>query len=81
MTQLNKKTQPERIEFGININITEAIKKADAMSDNGGSNMTVVRTKDHAICIYNNYKMMVAQNEIIEQVYSTDNGFIYQPAA
>ena len=51
------------------------------MSDNGGSDMTVVRTKDLAICVYNDFKMTVAQDEIIEQIYSTDHGFIYQPAA
>jgi len=82
MTQLsNERIQLARVEFGIDIKITEAIKKADSMSDNGASNMTVIRTKEFAICIYNDYKMTVAQDEIIEQIYSTDNGFIYQPAA
>lgn len=82
MTQLsNERLQLARVQFGIDIKLTEAIKKADIMSDNGGSNMTVVRTKDYSICIYNEYKMKIAQDEIIEQIYSTDNGFIYQPAA
>lgn len=81
MTQLsNERLQFARVEFGIDIKLTEAIKKADTMSDNGGSNMTVVRTKDFSICIYNDYKMKVAQDEIVELIYSTDNGFIYQPA-
>ena len=82
MSQLsNERIQQARVEFGVDIKLTEAIKKADAMSDNGASNMTVVRTKDYAISIYNDYKMTVAQDEIIEQIYSTDNGFIYQTAA
>ena len=82
MTQLsNDRIQLARVEFGIDIKITEAIKKADSMSDNGASNMTVVRTKNFAISIYNDFKMAVAQDEIIEQIYSTDNGFNYQPAA
>lgn len=82
MTQSsNERIQLARVEFGVDIKITEAIKKADAMSENGASNMTVVRTKDFAICIYNDYKMTVAQDEIIEQIYSTDHGFNYQPAA
>lgn len=82
MKQLsNERIQQARVEFGVDIKLTEAIKKADAMSDNGASNMTVVRTKDYAISIYNDYKMTVAQDEIIEQIYSTDNGFIYQTAA
>jgi len=82
MTQSsNERIQLARVEFGVDIKITEAIKKADAMSENGASNMTVVRTKDFAICIYNDYKMTVAQDEIIEQIYSTDHGFNYQPEA
>jgi len=82
MTQLsNERLQQARVEFGVDIKLTEAIKKADAMSDNGASNMTVVRTKDFAISIYNDYKLTVAQDEIIEQIYSTDHGFNYQPAA
>jgi len=82
MTQSsNERIQLARVEFGVDIKITEAIKKADAMSENGASNMTVVRTKDFAICIYNDYKMTVAQDEIIEKIYSTDHGFNYQPAA
>ena len=82
MTQLhNEQLQLARVEFGVDIKLTEAIKKADIMSENGGSNMTVVRTKDFSICIYNDYKMKVAQDEIIEQIYSTDTGFNYQPAA
>jgi len=82
MTQLsNERIQLARVQFGVDIKLVEAIKKADAMSLNGGSNMTVVRTKEFAICIYNDFKMKVAQDEIIEQIYSTDDGFIYQPAA
>ena len=82
MTQVNTESrQLARVEFGIDIKLTEAIKKADAMSLNGGSNMTVVRKKDFSICIYNDFKLMVAQDEIIEEIYSTDNGYIYHPAA
>ena len=82
MTQLsNENIQLARVQFGVDIKLVEAIKKADAMSLNGGSNMTVVRTKEFAICIYNDFKLKVARDEIIEQICSTDNGFIYQPAA
>ena len=82
MTQLsNENIQLARVQFGVDIKLVEAIKKADAMSLNGGSNMTVVRTKEFAICIYNDFKLKVARDEIIELIYSTDNGFIYQPAA
>jgi len=82
MTQLsNENRQLARVQFGVDIKLTEAIKKADIMAQGGGSNMTVVRTKDFAICIYNDFKLKVTQDEIIEQIYSTDNGFIYQPAA
>ena len=82
MTQLsNENIQLARVQFGVDIKLVEAIKKADAMSLNGGSNMTVVRTKEFAICIYNDFKMKAAQDEILEQIYSTDDGFIYQPAA
>ena len=82
MTQLsNENIQLARVQFGVDIKLVEAIKKADSMSLNGGSNMTVVRTKEFAICIYNDFKLKVARDEIIEQIYSTDNGFIYQPAA
>ena len=82
MSQLhNEQLQLARVEFGVDIKLVEAIKKADAMAENGGSHMTVVRTKDFAFCIYNDFKLQVAQDEIIEMIYSTDAGFIYQPAA
>ena len=55
--------------------ISVAIAEADRMA-NGGANMTVVKTKRFGICIYNDFQLTVAKDEIIEQIYNTDGGFI-----
>lgn len=61
--------------------VSVAIAQADRMAESGGCHMTVVRTKRHGVCIYNEFKMLVAKDEIIEAIYSTDNGFIFRTAA
>ncbi|MCG8612004.1 MAG: hypothetical protein MI864_15875 [Pseudomonadales bacterium] len=61
--------------------ISAAISQADKMAGSGGCNMTVVRTKRHGVCIYNEFQLTVAKDEIIEKIYSTDNGFIFRTAA
>lgn len=61
--------------------VSVAIAQADKMADSGGCHMTVVRTKRHGVCIYNEFQMAVAKDEIVEEIYSTDNGFIFRSAA
>ncbi|QFT57102.1 hypothetical protein [Microbulbifer sp. THAF38] len=65
----------------IDSDVSVAITQADRMAESGGCHMTVVRTKRHGVCIFNEYKMLVAKDEIIEAIYSTDNGFIFRSAA
>ena len=60
--------------------ISTSISQADKMAG-GGCNMTVVRTKRHGVCIYNEFQMSVAKSEIIEEIYSTNNGFKFRSAA
>lgn len=61
--------------------VSVAISQADKMAESGGCHMTVVRTKRHGVCIYNEFQLTVAKDEIIEEIYSTDNGFIFRTAA
>jgi len=53
-----------------------AITEAERMSA-GGANRTVVRTKNNGLCVYNDFQLRVAKDEIIERVYDTDGGFIF----
>lgn len=61
--------------------VLSAIEMADKMASCGGSPMTVVRTKNHGICVYHDYQTRVANNEIIETIYSTENGFTFRSVA
>jgi hypothetical protein len=65
----------------VQTNVSLAIDKAVAMAVNGGCNLTVVNTRSKGICIYSDYQLMVAKDEIIERIYSTDDGFIYRKVA
>lgn len=61
--------------------ISLAIREANRLAEKGGINYTVVATKNFGICVYNDLQLKVKQSEIIEQIFSTDNGFIFQAAA
>lgn len=61
--------------------ISIAINKAIEIAEKGLCNMTVVRTKNNGVEIFSEYQMNVAKDEIVEAVYSTDNGFIFSVAA
>lgn len=65
----------------VNTAVTAAIDEADKMAGFGGSTMTVVNTKDNGICIYNGFQMTVAKDEITEEIYCTDGGFIFREVA
>jgi len=58
-----------------------AIRKAQDLAERGGCNMTVVRTSNHGVCIYSDFQMNVRKGEIVEEIYSTDNGFSFPLAA
>ena len=75
--QVQQSVAGARIESAVSV----AIAQADKRSECGGCHMTVVRTKRHGICIYHDYQMKVAKDEIIEEIYSTENGFIFRSAA
>ena len=66
-----------RIETAISLAIDEATR----MSREGESNFTVVSTVNHGICIYSDFQLTVKKDEIIEAIFSTDDGFIFQAAA
>jgi hypothetical protein len=72
-----KSVAGDRVETAVSV----AIAQADKMAESGGCHMIVVRTKQHGVCIYTELKMSVAKDEIIEEIYSTDNGYIFWTAA
>jgi len=61
--------------------ISVAISEADKLAEKSNANITVVRTKNHGICVWTDYKVCVAKSEIVEIIYTTDDGFAYQEAA
>ena len=61
--------------------ISLAIREANRLAEKGGVNYTVVSTKDFGICVYNDFQLKVKSSEIIEQIFNTDHGFIFQAAA
>jgi hypothetical protein len=61
--------------------VSIAIVRADDMAKHGGNQYTVVRTKKFGVCIYHDYQLRAGKNEIVEEIYSTKDGFIYRPAA
>jgi len=61
--------------------VSKAIEEADRMAGYGGSTMTVVNTKNNGICIYNEFQMTIAKDEITEEIYCTDGGFLFRVAA
>lgn len=58
-----------------------AIREANRLADKGGVNYTVVSTKNFGICVYNDFQLKVSRNEVLEEIFSTDDGFIFQAAA
>lgn len=75
--QVKQSVTGARMDCAVSVAITEA----DRMAGRGACHMIVVRTKRHGVCIYNEFQMQVAKDEIVEAIYSTDNGFIYRSAA
>lgn len=61
--------------------LSRAIRKAEAMSDDGQLNLHVVRTAS-GLEIMSDYSAIMRKDEIIETVYTTDSGFeLIQTAA
>jgi len=81
MTQTNIEAQ-QGIQRGSvdHLAIQEAIFQALKLADKGGARMTVVRTRNHGICIFNDAKLAWEEHEIEAYIYCTDTGFIFNPA-
>lgn len=61
--------------------LSGAIDKAIEMSSGGQFNFTVVRTKDGETRIYSDFQMQVGSADVVESVYSTDCGYLYEQKA
>lgn len=80
-TLTNKQTMDSVAGARVETAISLAISEADKLAEKSNANMTVVRTINHGICVWTEYKVRVAKSEIVEIIYTTDDGFAYQDAA
>jgi hypothetical protein len=80
MTQPTK-TKPYIGAYAIDPAIQVAIELATSMAEAGGCPRTVVRTRRNGVCIYNEFQLVVAKSEIVEEIYNTNDGFIYRQIA
>lgn len=55
--------------------VSHAAKQADSLAEKTGLNAFVVRTKSLGLCVWQDFKMRVAKDEIVETVYSADDGY------
>ena len=67
-------------EAGCRTEVSAAIAEADKKATDINV-LTVVRTKSNGVCIFGEFQLRVAKDEIVEVVYNTKAGFIYSKVA